>query len=266
MKRITALFLTVLLSLTTLASCDSFKHEHIAGEWKYTEDFHWKNSKCTWNKCDIDPLIEEHIDTDEDGVCDVCGYTEKEVHTEHETVWHSNEYAHWYEYLCGCPAPDIAEEHFDGNEDGACDVCGYTRADKEQGSIASLTFTTVDYSDGGYTQTYIFDFVNNEVRYAGYLAGENEEPSFTTIKTFSQSEGTILVGRLYAYGFFDLQERYTATDVICDGGGWELLVCFVDGTTKRSTGENSAPTTIFNNCAKEFYDFCGYGVVAYVSA
>ena len=266
MKKSWVACLAVCLSLMSLPSCGSFKHEHISA-WQYNETQHWQNITCTWNKCDfLLPPPENHIDENTDGVCDVCGYVYELTHTDHEKVWFSNEYAHWYGYACGCPAPDIAEEHVDSNEDGACDVCGYTRADKEQGSIESLTFTTVDYSDGGYTQTYIFDFANNEVCYAGYLAGENEEPSFTTLKTFSQSEGTILVGRLYAYGFFDLQERYTATDVICDGGGWELLICFGDGTTKRSTGENAAPTTIFNNCAKEFYDFCGYGVVAYVSA
>lgn len=129
-----------------------------------------------------------------------------------------------------------------------------------------MTFRTVDYSDGGYTQTYIFDFEKNEARYAGYLASEDEEPTYTTIKTFMPSEGDTLIDKLYAFGFFDIEERYTTTDIICDGGGWELIVCFGDKTTKRSTGVNSAPTTVFNNCAKAFYAFCGYGVVAYVSA
>ena len=268
MKKLWIAGLAICLSLALLASCDFLKHEHIALEWRFTESSHWRNSKCTWNICDVNPVVEDHIDENNDNTCDVCGYVYELTltHTDHEKVWHSNEYAHWYGYLCGCPSPDIAEEHIDGNKDGVCDVCGYTSVEQTQGSVTSLTFTTVDYSDGGYTQTYIFDFEKNEVRYAGYLAGEDEEPTYTTIKTFMPSEGDTLIDKLYAFGFFDIEERYTTTDVICDGGGWELIVCFGDKTTKRSTGVNSAPTTVFNNCAKAFYEFCGYGVVAYVSA
>ena len=44
---------------------------------------------------------------------------------EHTGKWCAGESAHWYEYTCGCPSPDIAELHSDYDEDGDCDVCGY---------------------------------------------------------------------------------------------------------------------------------------------
>ena len=74
MKKIWIAGLAICLSLTSFASCDFLKHEHIALEWQFTELSHWRNSKCTWNKCDIDPMIESHVDDDGDEVCDVCGY------------------------------------------------------------------------------------------------------------------------------------------------------------------------------------------------
>lgn len=45
---------------------------------------------------------------------------------EHTGEMYSGEEAHWYEYTCGCESPDIAELHYDHDEDGVCDVCKYT--------------------------------------------------------------------------------------------------------------------------------------------
>ena len=44
---------------------------------------------------------------------------------EHTGQMHSGEEAHWYTYTCGCPSNDIAELHYDHDEDGACDACEY---------------------------------------------------------------------------------------------------------------------------------------------
>ncbi len=45
--------------------------------------------------------------------------------TEH--VWGEykyNELVHWREYTCGCPWPEIVEEHINYDSDLFCDVCG----------------------------------------------------------------------------------------------------------------------------------------------
>ena len=54
----------------------------------------------------------------------------KAVHKDLELHEHTGElgfsdYAHWYQYTCGCETEDIAEEHLDGDLDGECDVCKY---------------------------------------------------------------------------------------------------------------------------------------------
>ena len=54
--------------------------------------------------------------------------------------------------------------------------------------IKTLTFETVEYH-GGYITTYIFDFINNNVRKSGFLPlpDETEERVFETIATFTMS-------------------------------------------------------------------------------
>ncbi len=51
-------------------------------------------------------------------------YVLKEEH-EHSGEWLASESTHYYQYTCGCPSPDIAELHSDGDGDGLCDVCYY---------------------------------------------------------------------------------------------------------------------------------------------
>ena len=44
---------------------------------------------------------------------------------EHTGEWHTSESTHYYQYTCGCPSPDIAELHLDGDDNGLCDICEY---------------------------------------------------------------------------------------------------------------------------------------------
>ena len=309
MKKLWIAGLAICLSLTSFASCDFLKHEHIALEWQFTESSHWRNSKCTWNKCDIDPMIESHVDDDGDEVCDVCGFKHehivsdwqyndykhwrittcvanicdvdpleedhvdedengccdvcecvlKEEHIQHTGEYRASAYSHWYVYTCGCYSQPIAEMHDDQGEDGVCDICGHRFLER---NVSELTFESVDYN-GGYTQTYVFNFEINTVQYCAYIPFE-QEPNFTVISTFSESEENTLIDKLYGYGLFDIEEHYQASDVVMDGGGWELSILFHDGTVKTSTGSNASPATVFNNCAKAFYEICGFGVVAYL--
>lgn len=52
--------------------------------------------------------------------------------TEPECVMHiwseykHNERGHWREYTCGCPWPEMVEEHINKDTDMLCDVCGAT--------------------------------------------------------------------------------------------------------------------------------------------
>lgn len=44
---------------------------------------------------------------------------------EHTYEYIQHESGHFKQYTCGCPGPDIIEEHYDHNEDDMCDACGY---------------------------------------------------------------------------------------------------------------------------------------------
>lgn len=77
MKKILTLILALLLLLLCLASCDSLKHEHITGDWKYNEYGHWQPITCSLNTCHIEEApISDHVDNNTDNICDICGYTQ----------------------------------------------------------------------------------------------------------------------------------------------------------------------------------------------
>lgn len=77
MKKILSLILALMLLLLCLASCDSSKHEHITGDWKYNEYGHWQPITCNFNTCNLEETpISDHTDDNDDNICDVCGYTQ----------------------------------------------------------------------------------------------------------------------------------------------------------------------------------------------
>ena len=79
MKKLLAALVCCGMCVALLVSCDSFKHEHIIGEWRYDENAHWRIVTCTWGKCDFNIKQEPHVNEDENNVCDVCGYVMSET-------------------------------------------------------------------------------------------------------------------------------------------------------------------------------------------
>ena len=57
------------------------------------------------------------------------------VEHEHTGRWGSGEVAHWYEYTCGCPSLDMAELHYDHDNNGLCDACAYMVGVKQYYSL-----------------------------------------------------------------------------------------------------------------------------------
>lgn len=86
MKKILPLILALMLLLLCLASCDSSKHEHITGDWKYNEYGHWQPIICNLNTCHIEeaPLL-EHVDDNDDNICDTCSYVILNSQTTNDT-------------------------------------------------------------------------------------------------------------------------------------------------------------------------------------
>ena len=126
-------------------------------------------------------------------------------------------------------------------------------------NITKLTYTTIDYN-GGYTNKYVFDFNENTYSSVGYLPSGDENPTLELKNTFTDEKEKIFIDECYTYGLFDLKESYKATGII-DGGGWDLVIEYEDGSTKTSRGDNASPNKVFNKCATSFYDLCGDPIV-----
>ena len=128
--------------------------------------------------------------------------------------------------------------------------------------VSSLIFKSIDYM-GGATSETLLDFENNLVKHRNFLPGANvDAPEFETVKEFTEEEEKILIDKLYSYGLFSIRNNYPSPPGIMDGGGWDLVIEYADGTEKRSSGSNNSPRGVFRNCAKAFYDLCEMGIVA----
>ena len=138
MKKILSLILALMLLLLCLASCDSSKHEHITGDWKYNEYGHWQPITCSLNTCNLEESpISDHVDDNTDNICDICGYkkmlsTEQPTDSNTECVhtygeWQYDETYHWCDWSCSLDLCDIdtTGEHIDKDGDSVCDTCNY---------------------------------------------------------------------------------------------------------------------------------------------
>lgn len=129
--------------------------------------------------------------------------------------------------------------------------------------LTHLIYESIDYN-GGAISEYRFDFNENSVRKSNYLPSDESNPIYETIAEFNDQQEQVLINKLYSYGLFDIKDEYESSEVIVDGGGWNLEIQYADGTNKISQGSNNRPEEVFNDCAKAFYDICKHGIVAYV--
>ena len=64
-----------------------------------------------------------HIDENNDGICDDCGHKHTITYVSAGTS------GHFENYTCGCPHDDGALPHYDENGDYICDACGYVMSE-----------------------------------------------------------------------------------------------------------------------------------------
>lgn len=129
----------------------------------------------------------------------------------------------------------------------------------EGAAVNKLTYITVNYN-GGYTNKRVLDFKENKYYSIGYLPVDDKEPDLELKNTFSESEGKDFIQQCYSNGLFDIKAMYSQSGII-DGGVWELIIEFSDGTIKKSKGSNASPQKTFNKCAIAFYNLCGEEVM-----
>lgn len=115
-------FVFLFISVMTLFGCNE-THEHTYGDYIAYESGHCHQYTCG---CPQPEILEGHIDADENGSCDKCGYTIEEYHTEHTwTCTPAGAVGHYTTYTCGCPSEEGTTQHYDEDEDNKCDACEY---------------------------------------------------------------------------------------------------------------------------------------------
>lgn len=135
MNRITGKWLAIvaltLIVCTLLVGCndnpaptpDEHKHTYDTSKWMTDEDNHWHAASCEHSDERID--AGEHIDDDENEICDVCEYV-LHKHAYNTEQWTTDETSHWHASTCGCEDEKLdAGEHADADINAVCDVCGY---------------------------------------------------------------------------------------------------------------------------------------------
>ena len=135
---------------------------------------------------------------------------------------------------------------------------------KKRYDIDKITYTTIDYN-GGYTENYVIDLVENEYKKNGYLPVESEEPALNTIKSFTDEEKAEFIEGINKAGLLSIKEEYKKSGVM-DGGGWHLTIEFSDGTKFESKGSNNSPHKVFDKCSTYFYDLCGEKILGTLPA
>ncbi len=134
--------------------------------------------------------------------------------------------------------------------------CATYKGDK----IEKLVYKEIDYN-GGYTTSYIFNFIDNKYKIEGYLPGHEESNRIISEGMFEEDAETTFINGINKCGLLRIKDEYNTLMKIIDGGGWNLEISFDSGKTITSIGKNASPGRIFNKCAIYFYDLCGIEVM-----
>lgn len=120
-NKIIAFLCVVAMAVCALASCGGECAHELSEEWANDANGHWHPTICEHGE--FRGESEAHVDADEDGLCDICAYDAKHVHT-FASEWSIDEDKHWK--VATCSHTDVKGEeslHVDEDLNGVCDVC-----------------------------------------------------------------------------------------------------------------------------------------------
>lgn len=218
MKRNILLLLCItLLMAVCLVSCNNDCEHTFSQEWASDATSHWHPATCPHGE--IKDSLANHIDAEEDGVCDVCAYAVGHIHTA-EDKWTYDDTNHWQVATCSHAGELInIALHSDENTDGVCDVCkghvhdvnaaGYCKIascgkkvkDIDETNLTELIPAVVSQSGliNGGTVSYDFygpsntgdAYVATKLDTVTYLFGKND---YTYVKVVTDSVNSGVVG------------------------------------------------------------------------
>ncbi|MBR2965355.1 MAG: hypothetical protein IKC34_02260 [Clostridia bacterium] len=122
--------------------------------------------------------------------------------------------------------------------------------------IKSFEYIHVDYN-GCLTECKLLDLESGTVFFKRYFPSDEKIADYEVLYTIDLSKKELLINLLYTAGLFNLDELYTTEDLIYDGGGFEFIISYADGSEKLSRGSNAEPTEIFKKADEYFFDVTG---------
>ena len=99
-------------------------------------------------------------------------------------------------------------------------------------TIISIEYITKDYN-GGYTNKRKIDFVNDKVYGLGFLPVSDKVPDYTELFSIDNSKEKDFINEIYNLGLLTLKKSYKRIIPVIDGGGWDLIITYEDGSTKN---------------------------------
>lgn len=99
------------------------EHPVAADAWLSDAEGHWHATSCSHN-VKLDAAA--HEDGNNDGVCDVCAWSDPAHTHTYKTEYSYDGQKHWFDADCGHTVKGEEQAHTDANNDGACDTCPYT--------------------------------------------------------------------------------------------------------------------------------------------
>ena len=158
------------------------EHEHsFSSEWSSNESIHWHACECATNVLDS---VGVHIDENNDGICDVCTYSQAHEHTFAE-AYSFDVNGHWHDASCGHSVTTEVEAHT-ANSYGLCSVCGYKVSEFKPESVSDAINAVVDNAGNVY---------NGKVKYSTCYYSEwsdVQEYTVESVTSFSFEDGYFL--------------------------------------------------------------------------
>ncbi|MBQ7789262.1 MAG: hypothetical protein IJ398_06405 [Clostridia bacterium] len=249
MKKILYLALCLALVLMAFAACGETQEPHThtyADKYSSNAMGHWYAPTCGCKDTAKD--ASEHVDETNDGICDVCGYSDADHEHTYAEEYTYDENGHWNVANCGHDLTTEAEKHT-LNKAGFC-VCGYFVAPKIETlaqalEIAELQGVLVK------TGTSILD-IYDEINYAH---------SYTDVFYEFTDD--------YFHAFYSNDPREDVYVGVKENGDVFAVVIPRDGNSvyvDEEAFEDYLNGAKFNNNFMGDYSVTAYGVVDYINA
>lgn len=115
-----------------------YDHTHTyAEDWTVDCTNHWHAADC--GHLVAGDALAAHVDENEDGECDVCGYVIEDIHVHYyASEWTSDEEYHWHAALCEHKDQVADKEAHVLNVAGDCTVCGAHVKDVDMADVGAV--------------------------------------------------------------------------------------------------------------------------------